>query len=105
MGTRYRNQASLHVAVKQSSNKSPAKPEVGTHSSLSRKSNLFLYLPHVRGNTDKIGRILEKHNIKLIFKPFSWVDQILSSVKDKTPLSTPGVYKVQMCIRDSHRTV
>ncbi|XP_011859918.1 PREDICTED: uncharacterized protein LOC105557319 [Vollenhovia emeryi] len=52
-------------------------------------------LPYVRGTTDRISRILSKHNIKAIFKPCNKLSQMLPNPKDRRPpLTAPGVYKV-----------
>ncbi|ERL95717.1 hypothetical protein D910_00155 [Dendroctonus ponderosae] len=52
-------------------------------------------LPYIHGVTDTIGKILEKHQVKTIFKPTRTIQQTLRSAKDKRdPLSAPGVYKV-----------
>lgn len=53
-----------------------------------------VYLPYLPGTTDKIGRILKAHNIKPVFKPGRKVRELLRPLKDKLPLSTPGVYKI-----------
>lgn len=52
------------------------------------------FLPYMKGVSEKIGKILSKHNIKTIFKPPPKVREFLSSPKDKIPLNTPGVYNV-----------
>ncbi|XP_076659914.1 uncharacterized protein LOC143363201 [Halictus rubicundus] len=53
------------------------------------------FLPYVQGTTDRISRILKKHNIKTIFTSHTKIGQILTSPKDPQPrLSTPGVYKI-----------
>ncbi|KAH1024076.1 hypothetical protein HUJ05_003635 [Dendroctonus ponderosae] len=52
-------------------------------------------LPYIHGVTDKIGKILEKHQVKTIFKPTRTIQQTLRSAKDKRdPLSAPRVYRV-----------
>ncbi|XP_011862457.1 PREDICTED: uncharacterized protein LOC105559054 [Vollenhovia emeryi] len=52
-------------------------------------------LPYVRGTTDRISRILSKHNIKAIFKPCNKLSEMLPNPKDRRPpLTAPGVYKV-----------
>ncbi|XP_011858605.1 PREDICTED: uncharacterized protein LOC105556144 [Vollenhovia emeryi] len=43
-------------------------------------------LPYVRGTTDRISRILNKHNIKAIFKPCNKLSQMLPNPKDGDPL-------------------
>ncbi|XP_018355601.1 PREDICTED: uncharacterized protein LOC108756357 [Trachymyrmex septentrionalis] len=52
-------------------------------------------LSYVKGTTDRIGRILNKHNIRTIFKPPKKIGQILRNPKDqRPPLSSAGVYKI-----------
>lgn len=53
-----------------------------------------VYLPFLPGMTNKIGRVLEKHNIKPIFKPGRKVRELLHLLKDRLPLSSPSVYKI-----------
>jgi len=51
-------------------------------------------LPYVKGTTDRIGRILNKYNIRTIFKPPKKIGQILRNPKDqRPPLSSARVYK------------
>lgn len=52
------------------------------------------FLPYMKGVTDRIGKVLKRHNIKTIFRPPKKIGQYLRSVKDKVPLQTPGVYAV-----------
>jgi len=45
--------------------------------------------------TDRIGRILEKHKVKTVFKPTRTIQQSLRSSKDKRDsLSASGVYRI-----------
>ena len=45
--------------------------------------------------TDRIGRIMEKHKLKIIYKPSTPLKDMLRSVKDsRDPLSTAGVYRI-----------
>jgi len=56
-------------------------------------------LPYVKG-TDRIGRILNKHNIQTIFKPPKKIGQILTNPKDqRPPLSSAGVYEIPCSCR------
>ncbi|XP_018309177.1 uncharacterized protein [Mycetomoellerius zeteki] len=56
---------------------------------------ILAFLPFVKGTTDRIGRILNKHNIQTIFKPPKKIGQILKNPKDqRPPLSSAGVYKI-----------
>jgi len=40
-------------------------------------------LPYIHKVTDRIGRMLEKHKVKTIFKPTRTIQQSLRSAKDK----------------------
>jgi hypothetical protein len=52
-------------------------------------------LPYLQGTTERISRILGKHNIKVIFKPQNKIAQLLPNPKDSRPhLETPGVYRI-----------
>jgi len=53
-----------------------------------------VYLPYVKGTTDKIERILRKHELKTVFKPMNKLQTLLRPVKDIIPLATPGVYEI-----------
>ncbi|KAI5633592.1 hypothetical protein NE865_13694 [Phthorimaea operculella] len=54
-----------------------------------------IYLPFVKGVTDKIGFLLSrKFNIKTIFRPHTQIKRWLRSPKDKERLSGPGVYEI-----------
>jgi hypothetical protein len=53
------------------------------------------FLPYIKGVTDRIGRLLERHGVRTIFKPTRKIQQYLRSVKDaRDPLSSCGVYRV-----------
>ena len=52
-------------------------------------------LPYIKGTTDRIGRILNKHNIRIIFKPPKKIGQTLRNPKDqRLPLSSAEIYKI-----------
>ena len=52
-------------------------------------------LLYVKGITDRIGRILNKHNIRTIFKSPEKIGQILRNPKNQTPpLNSAEVYKI-----------
>lgn len=51
-------------------------------------------LPYIKGSTDKIGRVMRKHEIKPVFKPQKQINDLLGSWKGKIPLLTPGVYEI-----------
>ncbi len=49
-------------------------------------------LPFIQGTTNKIARILRKHNISLTFRPFNTIGRSLRSVKDVlNPKNMKGV--------------
>ncbi|XP_015118793.1 uncharacterized protein LOC107042307 [Diachasma alloeum] len=49
-------------------------------------------IPYLGGTTERISRVLGKHNIRTIFQPPKKIEQTLPSAKDpRPPLSTPGV--------------
>jgi len=51
-------------------------------------------LPYVKRTTDRVGRILNKHNIRTIFKSKK-IGQILRNPKNqRSPLSSAGIYKI-----------
>lgn len=53
------------------------------------------YVPYIKGTTDKIARILRKHEINTVFKPYSTLNQQFRSAKDPTPkLQHQGVYRI-----------
>lgn len=52
------------------------------------------FLPYVKGTTDKIGRILGKHDIKTIFTTNKKISGVLNNPKDKIHLEDQGVYEV-----------
>ncbi|XP_054706779.1 uncharacterized protein LOC129216589 [Uloborus diversus] len=54
-----------------------------------------VFLAYRHRVTDRIGKLLEKHNIKTIFKPTTQLRNCYRSVKDpRDPFSTSGVYKI-----------
>lgn len=60
-----------------------------------QESETKAFLPFIPRVTDRIGRILGKHNIKTIFKPSKKIKDHLNSPKDRRDtLSTPGVYRI-----------
>nr|XP_012145059.1 PREDICTED: LOW QUALITY PROTEIN: uncharacterized protein LOC105663013 [Megachile rotundata] len=55
------------------------------------KEHATTFLPYIQGTTDRIGRILRKHNIRTVFTTHTKIGQLLTSPKDPQPqLSTPG---------------
>ncbi|XP_054709749.1 uncharacterized protein LOC129219384 [Uloborus diversus] len=54
-----------------------------------------VFLPYLHRVTDRIGKLLEKHNIKTIFKPTTQLRNCYRPVKDpRGPFSTSGVYEI-----------
>ena len=52
-------------------------------------------LPYVRKVTDRIGKLLQKYNIKTIFKPTKKIKENLRTAKDtRDLLATAGVYRI-----------
>ncbi|XP_039309096.1 uncharacterized protein LOC120358569 [Solenopsis invicta] len=63
-----------------------------------REMKMTAVLPYLQGTTKRIGRILSKHNIRVIFKLQKKIAQLLPNPKDQRPsLETPGVYKI-LCV-------
>ncbi|GJQ72908.1 hypothetical protein Trydic_g1554 [Trypoxylus dichotomus] len=53
------------------------------------------YLPYIKSVTDRIGRTLERHNVKTIYKPTQKLRHQLRSEKDsRDPLTSTGVYGI-----------
>ncbi|XP_039303541.1 uncharacterized protein LOC105205165 [Solenopsis invicta] len=60
-----------------------------------RENKMTAVLPYLQRTTERIGRILSKHNIRVIFKLQKKIAQLLPNPKDQRPsLETPGVYKI-----------
>jgi len=72
---------------------------------------ILFILSHVEGTTNRIGRILNKHNVWTIFKSPKKIGQILRNPKDqRSPLSSAGIYKIpcsygQVYIEETGRIV
>ncbi|GJQ72725.1 hypothetical protein Trydic_g1382 [Trypoxylus dichotomus] len=53
------------------------------------------YLPYIKTVTDRIGRTVERHNVRAIYKPMQQLRHQLRSVKDpRDPLTSPGLYRI-----------
>lgn len=53
------------------------------------------FLPYIKNVTDRIGKLLERHDIKTIFKPTRKIREHLRSAKDRQDhLSAAGVYSI-----------
>ena len=52
-------------------------------------------LPYIKGTTDKISKILNKHNINVPFTPTNTITQLFNSIKDPiNPKLQKGVYVI-----------
>ena len=52
-------------------------------------------LPYIKGTTDKISKILNKHNINVAFTPANTIRQLFNSVNDPiNPKHQKGVYVI-----------
>ncbi len=69
-----------------------------------------VFLPFVKGSTDKISRLFRKYNVKTVFSPAQKISDILPSTKDSLPLHVEGVYKTpcscgKVYIGETKRTI
>ena len=46
----------------------------------------FTVIPYVKGTSERIGRVLKKHNIRTVFKPHKKLSEVVRSVKDDVDL-------------------
>ena len=53
-----------------------------------------IFLPYIKGTTDKIGRVLKRNKIDTIFTTNKKIKDILINPKDKIPLENQGVYEI-----------
>ncbi|KAL1130331.1 hypothetical protein AAG570_013269 [Ranatra chinensis] len=60
------------------------------------------FLPYVKGTTDRIKRVLMKHNIKTTFNTATTTRSLLGSVKDPLPMKTSGVYEIPRCCGETY---
>lgn len=51
-------------------------------------------IPYASGITDKIGRMLKKHNIETIYTPDNKLQGQFRTIKDKIPMENCGVYQI-----------
>ncbi|KAJ7309906.1 hypothetical protein JRQ81_007994 [Phrynocephalus forsythii] len=58
------------------------------------ENNGTALLPYIKGTTDKISKILHKHNIKTAFCTDRKIANILRNPKDKIELENQGVYEI-----------
>ena len=52
------------------------------------------FSPYAGKVSSKIGRVLSKYDIKMVFQPPAKISQLLSPVKNDLGLRTPGIYKI-----------
>jgi hypothetical protein len=59
------------------------------------ESERFVIIPYVKGTSERIGRVLKKHNIRTVFKPHKKLREVVRSVKDEVdPKDREGVYRI-----------
>lgn len=58
------------------------------------ENNGMALLPYIKGTTDKISKILHKHNIKTAFCTNQKIANILRNPKDKIQLENQGIYEI-----------
>ena len=59
------------------------------------KSVGVAFLPYIHKVTDRIGRLLQSHGVKPVFKPTAKVQNLLRTAKDpKDALAVAGVYRI-----------
>lgn len=61
-----------------------------------------VFLPYVKGVTDKVGTVLRKYSIKTVYTPLSKVAQHVRTAKDVIPFQKPGVYKIDCSCGSSY---
>ena len=54
----------------------------------------FVKLPYIRGTTDRVGRLLQRHNIKVVFSPHRKTGSMLRNIKDYIPNESQGIYEI-----------
>jgi hypothetical protein len=70
------------------------KPKTTTPQTSTINTQTNAYLPYIYGLNDRIGKIIQKHNIKTIFKYRSKLNNFLQSVKNNIPIETQGVSRI-----------
>lgn len=73
-------------------------------------STTTAYLPYIKNVTDRISKILRKHDIRTSFNAHRKLSECLPSVKDSLPLQTKGIYKIpctcgKVYIGETRRTI
>ncbi|KAJ7324732.1 hypothetical protein JRQ81_017752, partial [Phrynocephalus forsythii] len=54
-----------------------------------------VFLPYIKGITGHMDKVLKKHNLQIVFRPTTKIQQMLWSAKEKrNPLATIGVYRI-----------
>ncbi|ENN82324.1 hypothetical protein YQE_01301, partial [Dendroctonus ponderosae] len=71
------------------------KKAVGVGRAEKSESTMKAFLPFVPRVTDRIGRLLRKHNIRTVYNPTTMIPECLGSVKDRRPpLATAEIYRI-----------
>ena len=52
------------------------------------------FLPYIQNTTDKISRLLRKHNINTVFRAENKLSNLLRSAKDRIASESDGIYKL-----------
>lgn len=61
-----------------------------------------VFMPYVKGITDKVGTALRRYSIKTVYTPLSRIATQLRTAKDVIPYQTPGVYKIDCSCGSSY---
>lgn len=65
-----------------------------------QEENGRAFLPFIKGVTDRIGHLIQKHQVGTIFLPMRSIQQHLKIAKDaRDPLSSCGVYTIPCLCR------
>jgi hypothetical protein len=69
-----------------------------------KQTTLRAYIPYIEGTTDRISRLLQKHDIHTVQKPINKMASGFNSTKDRQlPTKKSGVYKILCsCGRTGH---
>lgn len=74
--------------------KRASKPKPTTPQEEKETPTAKTYLPYVKGTTDRISKILRRHNIETTFKADRKISTVLRNPKTKIPLENQGVYEI-----------
>ncbi|CAK9820318.1 hypothetical protein ANTPLA_LOCUS10552 [Anthophora plagiata] len=88
----FSNKKIKHTIQRMLQSKGIQKP---SSSYITENKHNMVFLPYIKGTTDRIAKILKQNNIKTIFTPHTKISQILTTPKDPYPrLASSGVYKI-----------